>query len=286
MIGPSMLVTLGYLDHEAVAAAIQRALAVVDSSGASPSRQPAGAGGRADAATYASGSTPPPILSDGPVTANSVAVAITACPVCGAATSPLQPHRFTCWCPQCRRIFVSRRGQPLCRLPACWSVHAFAAFLHSGLTANGASHVDLAFTRYMCDRLGVDFAAVATAVLVAEPQPVTIGRLAVLHGLLAPHDVEWVLQFQQAAAPARRKLFGEVAITLGLLTEDAIAPLLMIQAERARGFAAALATASGLGDDDLVRFEARFFGLGATAVTPVSAPVTALIGSDLRLHAA
>ena len=60
---------------------------------------------------------------------------------------------------------------------------------------------------------------------------VPIGQLALEEGILAPRDVFTVLRLQ-SDLPGER--FGDVAIELGLMTDDQLMRLLMIQTDRKR----------------------------------------------------
>ena len=165
------------------------------------------------------------------------------------------------WCRACRSTYMANPRRYLCHVPQGWSPHAFFRFWMRGIGAARHTSLDLAFTRYLCDRLGLDFKLALATVEMVEPTPIRFGELAMEHKLLSREEVNWILKIQRTTPPHQRPYFGEVAVRLGLWTEELLAPLLAAQAERTRGLVPTIARQLNIASSRILEAERSFFGV-------------------------
>lgn len=168
------------------------------------------------------------------------------------------------WCRECRASYMMSARRYFCHVPHLWSPQPFFTFWQRAINTSATTSQDRAFTCYVCDRLGLDFELAMASVPAVTPAPIQLGELAVKHKLLAREERRWILNYQCSVAPHRRPLFGEIAILLGLWTEELLPALLAAQAERTRGIVPAIARQLNLRSQQLLDAERSFFGLYAT----------------------
>ncbi len=185
------------------------------------------------------------------------------CRWCETPTEPTESGPLR-WCRACRSTYMGSPRHYCCHVPHTWSAHAFFRFWNRGVRAATDASVDLTFTRYFCDRLGLDFELALAMVEAVEPTPVRFGELAMEHKLLSREEVKWILDFQRTTPPNRRAYFGEIAVRLGLWTEELLAPLLLAQAERTRAVVPTIARRLDIASGRILEAERSFFGLYPT----------------------